>query len=197
MKAKSKTPKSSRPTRGTLIAIAALLLGSVVVRIGSNAGQAFARDNAPETHVAEKPSQECEAAGDLGGVLEALQEREKRLETRELQIKSRMQALSVADQKIEQKLAALTQAEAQLKQTLAIADTAAEDDLSRLTTVYESMKPKDASALFEQMDPEFSAGFLGRMKPSSAASILAGLTAERAYSISVILAGRNANVPKE
>ena len=31
-----------------------------------------------------------------------------------------------------------------------VADTAAEDDLIRLTTVYENMKPKDAAALFEK-----------------------------------------------
>ena len=192
-----KKGKKARPARGTLVAIAALLLGSVIIRVGSNAGQAFARGATTEEIVAQKQGAECEPPKDMAGVLEAFKEREQRIETQETQIKSRMQALRVADRKIEEKLAALSQVEAKLKQTLALADTAAEDDLSKLTTVYESMKPKDAAALFEQMAPEFSAGFLGRMKPASAASIMAGLTAERAYTISVILAGRNANVPKE
>lgn len=192
-----KRMKKLRPARGTLVAIAALLLGSVIVRVGSNAGQAFARGATPEEATLQETAAECQPPKDMAAVLQAFQEREQRIQLQEGQIKSRMQALRVADEKIEERLAALSQVEAKLKKTLALADTAAEDDLSKLTSVYESMKPKDAAALFEQMAPEFSAGFLGRMKPASAASIMAGLTAERAYTISVILAGRNANVPKE
>ena len=80
---------------------------------------------------------------------------------------------------------------------MAYADTAAEGDLARLTAVYENMKPKDAAALFEEMDPDFAAGFLGRMRADSAAGIMAGLSPPVAYSVSVLLAGRNANVPKK
>jgi flagellar motility protein MotE (MotC chaperone) len=47
------------------------------------------------------------------------------------------------------------------------------------------------------MDPVFAAGFLGRMRSDAAAAILAGLPPELAYSISVVLAGRNASVPTE
>ncbi|MEP4475030.1 MAG: hypothetical protein ABJ024_08265, partial [Lentilitoribacter sp.] len=79
---------------------------------------------------------------------------------------------------------------------MALANTAAEDDLVRLTAVYENMKPKDASALFEQMEPGFAAGFLGRMRADAAAGILSGLSPQVAYSISVILAGRNADIPE-
>jgi hypothetical protein len=46
------------------------------------------------------------------------------------------------------------------------------------------------------MDPEFAAGFLGRMRPDAAGAVMAGLSAEKAYAVSVILAGRNAGVPK-
>ena len=80
---------------------------------------------------------------------------------------------------------------------LAVAEKAAEGDLSRLTSVYEAMKPKDAAALFEAMEPEFAAGFLGRMRPDAAAGIMTGLSPETAYMISVVLAGRNARAPTE
>ena len=83
-----------------------------------------------------------------------------------------------------------------MRATLSLADEASEKDILRLTSVYENMKPKDAAILFEQMEPNFAAGFLGRMRPDIAAEILSGLSPEVAYSISVILAGRNANVPK-
>ena len=50
--------------------------------------------------------------------------------------------------------------------------------------------------MVEAMKPEFAAGFVGRMRPDAAADIMAGLKPEFAYSISVILAGRNANAKK-
>ena len=80
---------------------------------------------------------------------------------------------------------------------MATADKAAENDIGRLTAVYENMKPDQAAALFRLMEPSFAAGFLGRMRPDSAAAILAGLEPDLAYSISVVLAGRNADVPRE
>ncbi|KIN65935.1 hypothetical protein Z945_982 [Sulfitobacter noctilucae] len=90
----------------------------------------------------------------------------------------------------------LEEAEANLRRTLSLTDGAAEDDLARLTAVYENMKPKDAAALFATMEPDFAAGFLGRMRPDYAAAVMTGLPPDVAYSISVILAGRNANAPK-
>ena len=56
--------------------------------------------------------------------------------------------------------------------------------------------PADAAALFQTMAPEFAAGFLGRMRAEAAAAVISGMTPESAYSISVLIAGRNALVPK-
>jgi flagellar motility protein MotE (MotC chaperone) len=47
--------------------------------------------------------------------------------------------------------------------------------------------------LFERMSPDFAAGFLGRMRPEAAAAIMSGLPPELGYSISVLLASRNAD----
>ncbi|WP_332307230.1 MotE family protein [Pseudorhodobacter aquimaris] len=127
---------------------------------------------------------------------EALAEREMRVSAREAALTDRFAALSLADDAIEQRLAKLAEAEAKLSDTLARADGASEADLTRLTEVYQSMKPKDAAALFATMAPEFAAGFLGRMRPESSAAILSGMTPEDAYTVSVLLAGRNAKVPK-
>ena len=56
--------------------------------------------------------------------------------------------------------------------------------------------PTDAANLFQTMSPDFAAGFLARMQPASAAAILTGLKPDTAYEVSVLLAGRNALVPK-
>ena len=108
-----------------------------------------------------------------------------------------MRALEIADAAIEAKLAALVAAEERLSTTLAMAEGASEGDLAQLTSLYEKMKPKDAAALFEELDPQFAAGFLSRMRPEIAAGVMAGLSPKAAYTISVVLAGRNAMVPKE
>lgn len=185
--------------RGTLVLIAALLVTSALIRLGGGAGQAVARVSDEMIHATALPDGDltCERPADLQVILTALQEREARLDAREVALSDRMQALRIADEEITGKLAALEAAETQLRATLEIAETAAENDLGRLTKVYETMKPKQAAALFEQMDPRFAAGFLGRMRPETAAEIMAGLSPEAAHMFSVVLAGRNADVPQD
>ena len=108
-----------------------------------------------------------------------------------------MQALDIANGEIDKRLEELVAAEESLKATLAVAESALDTDIASLTTVYESMKPKDAAAVFSEMAPEFAAGFLAQMRPEMAANILSGLDPETAYAVSVLIAGRNANVPRE
>ncbi|SPJ26906.1 MotE family protein [Falsiruegeria mediterranea] len=185
---------------GALTVIAVLMLGSAVLRVGFEAGPAIAREintEQPEALKDEMFPKVTETAVEYQKLLAALQEREQNLARRESQIEERAKALAVADEAIEQKLAALTEAEEALRETIALADVAAEDDLTRLTDVYEQMKPKESAALFEEMDPDFAAGFLARMRPEAAAGIMAGLSPTAAYTISVVLAGRNANVPDD
>lgn len=191
---KSTSPRKTG--RRVLPVIAALLLGSALLRTAIGANEAIAEDRVHQFTNTVEPAV-CETPADLQNLVAALQSREERLDEREKQMRARMQALAVADQEIEAKLARLSDAEDRLRGTLALADTAAEDDIARLVAVYEVMKPKEAATLFEEMSPEFAAGFLGRMRPEAAAGVLAGLTPQAAYSLSVILAGRNATVPKD
>lgn len=191
---KSTSPRKTG--RRVLPVIAALLLGSALLRAAIGANEAIAEDRVHQFTNTVEPAV-CETPADLQNLVAALQSREERLDEREKQMRARLQALAVADQEIEAKLARLSDAEDRLRGTLALADTAAEDDIARLVAVYEVMKPKEAATLFEEMSPEFAAGFLGRMRPEAAAGVLAGLTPQAAYSLSVILAGRNATVPKD
>lgn len=201
----AKPAKSTRRSgRGTTILIVTLLVASALLRIGAGPGEALAQagTSGEEPALAAESQAESSVApdalnrGEMSALLAALRARETRLKVREAQIDMRSRALEVADAEISKRLETLEQAEANLRQTLALADGAAEDDLARLTTVYENMKPKDAAALFATMEPDFAAGFMGRMRPDAAAAVMAGLPPDVAYSISVILAGRNANAPK-
>lgn len=203
MSNKTKPTRSKRTRVGTLFMLSVLLIGSAVVRLGFEAGPAIAREvaNLPESEAAKgdgaKHRETTPSSAELQHMLAAFQQREKALAAQEAEIEDRMKAMEIADQAINQKLAALEAAEVKLEATLSLADGATEADLARLTAVYEQMKPKDSALLFEEMDPDFAAGFLARMKSEAAAGIMAGLTPLAAYTISVVLAGRNGSVPKE
>lgn len=179
--------------RGTLHVVTALLVASAFVRIGAEAGPAMANQTDDESQEVAVVSTET----DTDALLSAFQAREERLAAREEQLRDRIETLRTAEAEIEEKLQALISAETQLSATIALADTAAETDLAQLTTVYENMKPKEAAALFSEMSPQFAAGFLGMMRPDAAALIMTELDPAVAYSFSVVLAGRNADVPTE
>ncbi|MBC7137279.1 MAG: hypothetical protein H5U17_00815 [Defluviimonas sp.] len=190
--ARTRKPRK-RQGRGALLVIVALFAGSGLIRLGEGA---FALATTTEPGPAREP-EACEAPADVAAVLAALREREERLASREAELDDRTQAISLASGQIEQKMADLVAAEERLSATLTLADTAAEDDVARLTAMYEAMKPKDAAPLFQEMAPEFAAGFLGRMRPDAAGALLAALEPKTAYTISVLLAGRNASAPNQ
>lgn len=182
-----------RAGRGALIILAVLFAGSGILRFGSGLGAALAKSES-EAATTGDPSASCEMPTALS---EALTLREERVAAQEASLRDRLAALALADAAITKRMDEMKAVEAELKATLEQADGAAEKDIQNLTAVYQAMKPKDAAALFETMSPEFAAGFLGRMPPEAAAAILSGMSSEAAYGVSVIVAGRNADVPKD
>lgn len=205
----AKTNKSTRRKRrkfgrGVLVVLSSLFLMSALLRLGGGAGAAIAREvtdivggkDAEHGTVSMSPGS-CEPEPEIASLLNALRKREASVESREAAVSEELLALKRAREEIAREMSALRATEAQLEETLALADGAAEDDLSRLTRMYELMKPKEAAPLFQEMDPVFAAGFLGRMQPERAAAILAGMEPKGAYTLSLILAGRNGSVPTE
>lgn len=177
-----------------------ILVLSAFLRIGSQ-GMAIASETAhTEEQLAEAMA--CEPPLDMemvefGPLLASITERQEQLSERESKIAARQLILDEVEERIANQMVALRTAEEKLASTLAIADGAAENDLARLTEVYEKMKPRNAAQLFETMETTFAAGFLSRMRPESAAGILSELPPELAYSFSVVMAGRNARAPTE
>ncbi len=198
---KKKMPKRTWSAgRGALVMIALLLISSAMVRFGAGPGAAIALELAEFPALNRQPKADpiiADITPDLVMLLEEAQQKQKELAEREAMLEARTQALALIEDAVEEDLARLEKAEQKLRATMVLADEAAESDLTRLTAVYENMKPGQASALFQMMEPSFAAGFLSRMRADAAAAIMAGLEPELAYSISVVLAGRNANVPRE
>lgn len=207
-------PKKKRKSRSALAAIGLLLVGSAILRTAVGATEVLAKEGSDKFASSAAPHHEAEEKSmakddhkgtpavtrvvsqeELVPLLNALNAREARVKKRESDLQVRLQALAVAEKEIKRKIMALESAEQALRDTMAKASTAAEDDIARLTEVYANMKPKQAAALFEEMAPDFAAGFISRMRSDSAAAIMAGLSPQAAYLISVVMAGRNANVP--
>ncbi len=189
--------KLNRPGTISIIVMCFLASGAIrLAEVGTAVAQEMggsheflgARDTTPQA---------CEPEAEPSVLLAALQTRESQLAERESYIDRRQQVLEVAETRIKEQMQALEDAQAQLSATLTLADDAAENDISHLTEMYERMKPAEAAGIFETMDIGFAAGFFARMRPESSAAIMAQLPADLAYSVSVIMAGRNANAPRE
>ncbi|WP_128254864.1 MotE family protein [Falsirhodobacter deserti] len=186
---------SRRRGLGALV-ILALFMGSAgALRLGAGVSTALAR--VPDQSAPAMPPAPAICPEPPAALAEALRQREAEVEMQEAALAERLAALDLANAAIDRRMEDLQQAESKLSETLAVADGASEKDLSRLTSVYEAMRPKDAAALFTAMDTDFAAGFIGRMRPEAAGAVLAGMPSENAYAISLLLAGRNALVPKE
>ena len=182
--------------RATLAIIGALFLSSAVLRFAAGPARAIANSITTQQEVsAQAPSPASDES--VQKMLAAISERSRELDQREEKLAEMQKSVEMARAAIDMKLKELADAEARLSETIAQVQTASENDLAKLTSVYENMKPKQAASLFEQMAPEFAAGFLGRMRADAAAQIMASLSPENAYAISVVLAGRNANAPSE
>lgn len=179
--------------RGALVIMALFLAASGALRIGAGVGVALANSEVPTEETTTPPSECLEMPA---AIAKALLEREGSVSAREAAITDKEAALTLAKAVIDRRIEEMTSVEEELKKTMQLADGAAEADLTRLTAVYEAMKPKDTAKIFGNMAPEFAAGFLGRMDPDAAAAVLAGMDSEAAYAISVLIAGRNALVPK-
>ncbi|MCF6444668.1 MotE family protein [Nereida sp. MMG025] len=189
--------QTPRKFGGTVFLICTILLASAALRLATGLGDALASGQSEEAPLQAETNQERVMDTDqLNDLLQDLLIREKSVSEREEALLIREQELAFTKQNIEATLDALVKAEEELAATLATADGAEEADLARLTAVYENMKPKDAAPIFQQMAPEFAAGFLARMRPDAAAAIVSGLEPDVAYAISVILANRNRDVPK-
>ena len=192
-----KGAKKTRSSRGILAFVVAMLLLSGSLRLGS-VGIAVASSPPDSTQASADHDAEAECVTDAETqeLMKLLKARSERVSAVEEEQKMRQVELANAEAKILESLSRVEEAEARLSQTIQRVDGASSEDISKLTSVYESMKSKDAALLFEQMSPDFAAGFLAEMSPSAAAGILSGLTSEKAYAVSVVLAGRNANAPK-
>ncbi len=184
---------SLRPAAsGLLMLLALVFLAAGMSRLGLGVVVGFAADTEIQDPAAQETSDR-----DPADLFASLRAREARLEQAEAEFDARLSILNETEAALRRQMQELIAAEERLSQTLRLTETVAEDDLSRLTSVFENMKPQQAANLFATMDIEFAAGFIARLRPETAAEIMAGLDPVLGYAISAVLAGRHASIPRD
>lgn len=178
---------------GALLLLSACFLTSGLLRAGDvvaalPGGQAGATPVAPNHGPAVTAP---EPAPDLGALAVELKRRRAELDRREAALVEREQLLQAVEARIKLRLEEMAKAQEKLANTAAMVEDAAGRDVRHLVEMYQQMKPKQAGAIFDTMAPNFAAGFLGQMDASAAGLILANMQPEKAYAVSLLLAGRN------
>lgn len=180
-------------TSHVLVLLSLLFLGAGMSRLGVGVAEVIAAEPEIDSTV---ETTSLSAAPEPGDLLASLRAREERILQAETDLQERYDRLIAAEAELERQIEILVATEARLAATLRLTETAAEDDLQRLTTVFEHMKPAQAAELFSQMDTDFAAGFMARLRPEFAGEVMAGLDPITAYAISAVLAGRHARTPR-
>ncbi|MEM7236869.1 MAG: hypothetical protein AAF317_04840 [Pseudomonadota bacterium] len=189
--------------RSAMALIATCFLASALMRaIDPSSAFAVEMSNLANTTYAKTdgepaPDRELLVKEDLSALLTALKERETQLEQEAARLAERQRIIEASEVKLRAKIKQLEDAEQRLSETLRIADRAADEDIARLVSAFESMDSKKAAPIVENMDIAFASGLISRMKGKAAADILGGLSAEKAYAISVYMVGQNARAPTE
>jgi len=185
---------------GALSVLAGAFALSAVLRAGDvvAALPAPPEDGFGHALPAEDATVSADAAGNMpdepDGVIQLVAElraRQAQVTEREARLTDRAQALEALEARLSARLAEIDAAQTKLEETAALVDDAAGRDVRHLAEMYQRMRPKEAGAIFDRMAPSFAAGFLGEMKPDAAAEIMANMSTERAYAVSLLLAGRN------
>lgn len=195
--AAKKMRKRRRRQKGLLTALGVVFATSAVLRLGAldyAVAEAPEPDIAPEVDVA-LSTPIAALTEPLRAAMDEIDAQRAVLNAREVQLDDRETAVAAAQVLVERRLAELEAAEERLQALINMSDGAAENDLDRLTSVYETMNAEQVAPLFEQMDPSFAAGFLSRMAAPAGAAVMAELSPEFAYAVSVVMATRNATAP--
>lgn len=182
----------TKSRNGTSIAtsfLALVLMTSFAIKLSASIEEGGASELVEK--VLENEIDFREDAKNATTLMEMLRSREIELDAREKELKEGEAKAQESISALKSQLRELEVAEENLRRMIGLADIAADEDVKKVTALYENMKPKNASAVFELMEPALAAGVLSGMPAETASKILANLTPEKSYAISVFIAGRN------
>ncbi|MFK7945375.1 MAG: MotE family protein [Paracoccaceae bacterium] len=179
---------------GCFVLSAILRAGDVVAELPAKGDDGFGNP-LPKQATSEPTSAQTVNETTTGpeALLDEVRRQREALQAREADVAARERALNGLGTQMRQRLDELRAARDGLAKTAALVDDAAGKDVRLLADMYQQMKPKQAGQIFNEMAPSFAAGFIANMRPDAAALVMANMDAEKAYAVSLLLAGRNVN----
>jgi flagellar motility protein MotE (MotC chaperone) len=125
-----------------------------------------------------------------GPLAETLAKEVADLEKRKTALAEKDESLQAFARHVEQRLVELEKLNATLAERAEAADVERVEEVRRVATIYEQMKPAQAGPIIGSMDPDFAASLLLAMNGERASEVMATLEAKRAYAITVLMAGK-------
>ncbi len=121
-------------------------------------------------------------------VYEELAIRRGALDRKEKELMTREALLQAAEQELEQKYRELEILRQDIRRLLDRQSEEEKERLQSLVTIYEGMKAKDAARIFNTLDLDILVAVMSRMSERKTAPILASMEAERARTVTIMLA---------
>lgn len=121
-------------------------------------------------------------------LFEDLANRRKDIEERERELVLREALLKAAQQEIEQKYKELEGLKGEIQGLLEQQNDEEKKRIASLVKIYEGMKAKDAARIFDTLDMDVLLQVLGQMSERKSAPIIAAMSADRARSVTIMLA---------
>lgn len=121
-------------------------------------------------------------------LFEDLKERRKEIESQKRELAVREALLKTAEQEIDQKYEELVSLREEIQELLVQQTDEEKKRIASLVKIYEGMKPKDAARIFNTLDLDILLDVVSRMSERKSAPIIAAMTAERARSLTIMLA---------
>jgi flagellar motility protein MotE (MotC chaperone) len=157
-----------------------------------DAKEAASSETNKESEEASADPQDEEEDGAQPGIkkelMDNLAKRRSDLEKRENDLVMREALLKAAEKEINQKYQELTRLRTKIEDLLNKQTDEEQKRIKSLVKIYEGMKPADAARIFDTLDLDVLVSVMTQMSERKLSSILAAMSAERARTITIMMA---------
>lgn len=164
-------------------------------------GESAKKEEAPKEGDPKKWSDASETESDYSTVrkemYQDLLQRRQQLDAKEKVLSEREALLEAGQKELDRKFQELSGLRDEIQELLKTQSKEEEARISSLVKIYEGMKPKDAARIFNTLDMDVLLQVVSRMGERKSGAILAAMEADRAKSLTTLLAEQKTlpNVP--
>lgn len=132
--------------------------------------------------------EELEYSAVSAELFQDLRQRRESLNAKERSLTTREALIRAAEQELDRKYQELSTLRSNIENLLNQQSEEEQTRIASLVKIYEGMKPKDAARIFDTLDLDVLVAVMGRMSERRLSPILAAMNAERARTITIMLA---------